>query len=76
VVAKTLEALAAEWEGFAWRIRLDPELVHAEARAEVWIAAANELLRAAIPSERPACPRCGRAARPWVGRGNEGMTQR
>ncbi len=60
------EALAAEWEDFARRIRLDldcfppEERDIAEARAQVWLAAAQDLRRATAEGQGSECSRCGR----------------
>ncbi len=66
VRADRVEALAEEWEGFASRIRhnLDrfppEERDVQEALAQVWLAAAQDLRRAAAESDATECPRCGR----------------
>lgn len=60
------EALAAEWEDFARRIRLDldrfapEERDVQEARAQVWLAAAQDLRRALAEGEASECSQCGR----------------
>lgn len=59
------EGLAAEWEGFARRIRLDLDRIPpeerdiAEARAQVWLAAAQDLRRAMAGGEASECSGCG-----------------
>jgi hypothetical protein len=59
------EGLASEWEGFAGRIRLDldrfppEERDVQEARAQAWLAAAQDLRRAAVERDPTDCPRCG-----------------
>jgi hypothetical protein len=64
--ADRVEALAEEWEGFESRIRHDldrfspEERDVQEARAQVWLAAAQDLRRAAAESDANECPRCGR----------------
>lgn len=64
--AGSVEALADEWEGFARRIRLDldrfppEERDVQEARAQVWLAAAQDLRRATAEGEATECARCGR----------------
>lgn len=60
------EALAAEWEDFARRIRLDldrfapEERDIQEARAQVWLAAAQDLRCATAEGEASECRHCGR----------------
>ncbi len=64
--ADRVEALAEKWEGFARRIRLDldrfppEERAVQEARAHVWLAAAQDIRRAKAEGEAGECPRCGR----------------
>lgn len=66
VRADRVEAVAEEWEGFASRIQLDfdrypsEERDIAEARAQVWLAAAQDLRRATAEGEATKCARCGR----------------
>ncbi len=66
-IAARAEALAAEWEGFAREVRLDldrfppEERGMAEACAQVWLAAAQDLHRAMSATEAVECARCGRA---------------
>jgi hypothetical protein len=63
--ADRVEALAEEWESFARRIRLDldrfppEERDVEEARAQVWLAAAQDLRRAKAQGDATECPRCG-----------------
>lgn len=63
--ADRVEALAEEWEGFASRIRLDldrfppEERDVQEARAQVWLAAAQDIRRAAAEGGARECSHCG-----------------
>jgi hypothetical protein len=60
-----VEALAEEWEGFARQIRRDADRFRPEerdvqqARAQVWLAAAQDLRRAMAEGEANECRRCG-----------------
>jgi hypothetical protein len=62
--ADRVEALAREWEGIARRIRLDldrfppDERDVQEARAQVWLAAAQDVRRAAAEGDPTECPGC------------------